>query len=156
MAFSQPALVSTFLSTLTGFLLASANPDNQAVSSFLVTFFLMWIAPPLAWMLAAASVFEKTRFADLRHSNVQLSVWTSFTAMTLPLIGEVVAGIGMGYYMRGLWGLDGIGPPIAATGGIMVFALIWYFIRGARPLAACSVAAAVLLNIGFMVGAQIS
>jgi len=109
MAFSQFALFSTFLSILTGFLLASANPDNQAMSSFLVTFFLMWIAPPFAWVLAAASVLAKTRFGDLPQSNIQLSVRTSFAAMTLPLIGEVVAGIGMGYYMRGLWGLDELG-----------------------------------------------
>jgi len=38
----------------------------------------------------------------------------------------------------------------------MVFALIGYFIRDGRPLAACSLVAAVLLNIGFMIGAQIS
>jgi hypothetical protein len=158
-AFNQLALLSTFVLITAGFLLGSVNQDNQTVSSFLVTFFLMWLAPSFAWVLGLAAIVEKRHFENPPQCTVDehsLPLRTSFTALMLPLGGEVVAGIGMGYYMRGLWGLDGIGPPIAATGAITLFAVLLSLKRGARSASVCSLVAALLLNIGFVIGGRIS
>lgn len=158
-AFNQLALVSTFVLITAGFLLGSVNQDNETASSFLVTFFLMWLAPPFAWILGLVAVIEKRHFGPPQQLTVDehlLSLRTSLTALMLPLGGEVIAGIGIGYYMRGLWGLDGIGPPIAATGAITLFAVLLSLKRATRSAGVCSLIAALLLNIGFVIGGQIS
>lgn len=156
LAFNPAALSATFLLLVTAFFLTTVTQHNESVFGFLLNFFLMWFAAPFAWFLALRPVLSASDFTELPSPSgtaaPPVSWHSCFAALAFPLAAVTVAGWAMGRYMDGMWGADGIGPPIVASGSIALFATVWLFKRSTRPAACASFVAVMLLNAGFLWG----
>jgi hypothetical protein len=64
-AFNRPALISLCALLVSSVFLGTITQDTESGFGFLLNFFLMWFAPPLAWFVALRAILPYSAFVEI-------------------------------------------------------------------------------------------